>query len=77
MGNFLGLLSHAKAFVCFAAGNGMLAQHLHTQTFMFWHPRHWTPEFMTNWVDPARLADHTYVPIDVRGPCISTILEHL
>lgn len=77
MGQLLGLMKSASAFVGFAAGNGMLAQHLGTKTFMLWHPRQWTPEFMTNWVDPKKIENGTYHALDIRNPCTPYILENL
>lgn len=76
MGQLLGLMRQGEAFVGFAAGNGMLAQHLGTKTFMLWHPRQWTPEFMTNWVDPKKVGS-VYHALDLRNPCTPYILENL
>lgn len=77
MGQLLGLMRQGEAFVGFAAGNGMLAQHLGKKTFMLWHPRQWTPEFMTNWVDPKKIENGTYHALDLRNPCTPYILENL
>jgi len=76
MGQLLGLMRQGEAFVGFAAGNGMLAQHLGTKTFMLWHPRQWTPAFMTNWVEPKK-NDTVYHALDIRHPCTPYILENL
>lgn len=76
MGHLLGLLKHAKAYVGHAAGQGMLSQHLGTKTFMLWHPRQWTPNFMANWVDPKKNGS-VYHGLDLRNPCTPYILENL
>lgn len=76
MGQLLGLLNHAKAYVGHAAGQGMLAQHLGTKTFMLWDPHQWKPAFMNNWV-PAGKIKTVYHALDIRQPCTPYILEHL
>jgi len=76
MGELLGLLKHAKAYVGHAAGQGMLAQHIGTKTFLLWHPHQWVPAFMTNWVDPKKNGS-VYHGLDLRNPCTPYILEHL
>lgn len=76
MGELLGLCVGARAFVGFAAGNGMLAQHLGCPTFMLWHSRQWDPKFATNWVDPEKL-NKTYFPLSISAPVTPTILEKL
>jgi hypothetical protein len=76
MGSLLGLLKHAKAYVGHAAGQGMLAQHMGTKTFLLWHPRQWVPDFMTNWVEPKK-NDTVYHALDIRHPCTPYILENL
>ncbi len=68
MGELLGLCGRAQAFVGFAAGNGMLAQHLGCPTFMLWDMNQWHPHFATNWVSPNKLADCTYRALDIRTP---------
>jgi len=68
MGQLLGLCTKARAFVGFAAGNGMLAQHLNCPTFMLWNMKQWHPHFATNWVAPSKLADCTYRALDIRTP---------
>lgn len=77
MGQLLGLMKYAKAFVGFAAGNGMLAQHLRCPTFMLWKPDQWSPKFATNWVDPKRIEDGTYHPMAITAPCIDYIVEKI
>jgi hypothetical protein len=76
MGQLLGLCGRARAFVGFAAGNGMLAQHLNCPTFMLWNPDQWHPDFATNWVDPARRGT-IYHPLSIKAPCIDYIVERL
>jgi len=76
MGELLGVLKYAKAYVGHAAGQGMLAQHLGTKTFLLWHPHQWVPEFMTNWVDPKKNKT-VYHGLDLRNPCTPYIVEHL
>lgn len=76
MGQLLGLCAKARAFVGFAAGNGMLAQHLRCPTFMLWDPKQWHPDFATNWVDPARRGT-IYHPLSIKAPCIDYIVERL
>jgi hypothetical protein len=76
MGQLLGLTKEARAFVGFAAGNGMLAQHLGCPTFMLWSPDQWHPDFATNWVDPSRRGT-TYHPLSIKAPCVGYILERL
>ena len=76
MGQLLGLCLRARAFVGFAAGNGMLAQHLNCPTFMLWSPDQWHPDFATNWVDPARRGT-IYHPLSIKAPCINYIMEKL
>lgn len=66
MGQLLGLMKQATAFVGFAAGNGMLAQHLNCPTFMLWDMNQWHPHFATNWVDPDRMANCTYRALDIK-----------
>lgn len=68
MGQLLGLCGAAKAFVGFASGAGMLAQHLNCPTFMLWDMKQWHPHFATNWVSPNKLADCTYRALDIRKP---------
>lgn len=68
MGQLLGLCQRASAFVGFAAGNGMLAQHLGCPTFMLWDMQQWHSHFATNWVSPNKLADCTYCALDIRTP---------
>lgn len=78
MGQLLGLLRHASGFIGHAAGNGMLAQHLNCKTFMYWLPEQWTPAFMTNWVDPCRIKEGIYHPLNVKvGNSLDYILEKL
>ena len=71
MEEFMGLCRHARAFIGMAAGNGMLAQHLGTETFMFWgpNPAQWVPAFEANWVDPAKLGT-VYHPVSVDNPTV-------
>ncbi len=68
MGQLLALMGEARAFVGFAAGNGMLAQHLNCPTFMLWNMNQWHPHFATNWVDPNKMADCTYRALDIKKP---------
>ena len=77
LGQLMGLCSGARAFVGFAAGNGMIAQHLNCPTFMLWHPRQWSPAFSINWVDAKRRERGIYHPLSIKGPCIDYIMEHL
>ena len=74
MGELLGLCNAASAFVGFAAGNGMLAQHLGTPTFMLWDSAQWHPDFATNWVDPERRKNGTYHALDIRNPNITNYI---
>jgi len=76
MGDLLGLLQHAKAYVGFAAGQGMLAQHMGTKTFLLWRSNQWNSKFLTNWVDPKKNKT-VYHALDVAAPCTPYILERL
>jgi hypothetical protein len=76
MGELLGTLKYADAYVGHAAGQGMLAQHMGTNTFLLWHPHQWTPGFMNNWVQPGKIKT-TYHGLDLRNPCTPYILENL
>ncbi len=76
MGQLLGLMKHASAYVGFAAGQGMLAQHMGTKTFLLWRSNQWNSKFMTNWVDPAKNGS-VYHALDIAAPCTPYILEKL
>lgn len=78
MGQLLALTAKASAFVGFAAGNGMLAQHLNCPTFMLWDMNQWHPHFATNWVDPKRMENGTYRALDIRKPdLVNFIVEKI
>jgi ADP-heptose:LPS heptosyltransferase len=76
MGSLLGLLKYAKAYVGHAAGQGMLAQHMGTKTFLLWDPHQWKPAFMNNWVAAGKIKT-VYHALDIRQPCTPYILENL
>jgi hypothetical protein len=78
MGHLLGLCKKAEAFVGFASGAGMLAQHLDCPTTMLWDMQQWHPHFATNWVNPNKLADCTYRALDIKKPnLVDFIAERL
>lgn len=64
----LGLIRHARAFVGFPAGNGMVAQHLGCPTLMIWcgesYRARFHKDFSTNWVDPKKVGS-VYTPVYV------------
>ncbi len=76
MGQMLALCQKARAFIGFAAGNGMLASHLGTKTYMLWGPHFKSPNFQLNWVHPLRR--HTsYKPLDIQSECADYIVGEI
>lgn len=69
------LIRTADAFVGFAAGNGMMAQHLGTPTLLLWH-QIFNPRFWTSWVSPEKQGT-VYRATDVVGFDINKELEWL
>jgi hypothetical protein len=73
MGQMLALCQKARAFVGFAAGNGMLAQHLGTPTYLLWGPHFKSPRFRNNWARP----NGSYKALDIKLECADMIVGDL